>query len=199
MTPRTISLGLVQNPSSSTAYVPPTKKDLDILFQPMFYEYFQPSPSVVSHVLPVVAPLLADTTGTPLSTSIDQDAPSASTSPTSQETKSPIISQGVEEQIQETDNAQFDNNPFANIFTPEPSFEESSSHDIIPSHVHPSNQPFKHLSKWKTNYPLENVIGNPSRLVSIRRQLQIDAMWCYFDAFLTSVEPKNYKEALKES
>ncbi|GKC83871.1 retrovirus-related pol polyprotein from transposon TNT 1-94, partial [Tanacetum coccineum] len=24
-------------------------------------------------------------------------------------------------------------------------------------------------------------------------------MFCYFDAFLTSVEPKNYKEALKES
>nr|GEW33049.1 hypothetical protein [Tanacetum cinerariifolium] len=24
-------------------------------------------------------------------------------------------------------------------------------------------------------------------------------MWCYFDTFLTSVEPKNYKEALKES
>ncbi|GKA45328.1 hypothetical protein Tco_0738124 [Tanacetum coccineum] len=33
----------------------------------------------------------------------------------------------------------------------------------------------------------------------MRRQLQNDAMWCYFDAFLTSVEPKNYKEALKES
>ncbi|GJW59263.1 retrovirus-related pol polyprotein from transposon TNT 1-94 [Tanacetum coccineum] len=25
------------------------------------------------------------------------------------------------------------------------------------------------------------------------------AMWCYFDAFLTSVEPKNFKEAMLES
>ncbi|GJV11724.1 retrovirus-related pol polyprotein from transposon TNT 1-94 [Tanacetum coccineum] len=70
--------GLTQNPSPSTPYVPPTKKDWNIFFQPMFDEYFQPSPSFVSHVLPVVvAPIPADTTGTPLSTTLDQDAPSA--------------------------------------------------------------------------------------------------------------------------
>nr|GEX66324.1 hypothetical protein [Tanacetum cinerariifolium] len=32
--------------------------------------------------------------------------------------------------------------------------------------------------------------------VSTKKQLQTDTMWCYFDAFLTSVEPKNYKEAM---
>ncbi|GJS04195.1 hypothetical protein Tco_0320703 [Tanacetum coccineum] len=42
----------------------------------MFDEYFNPSSSVVSRGLPVVAPQAADTIGTPLSTSIDQDAPS---------------------------------------------------------------------------------------------------------------------------
>ncbi|GKF19765.1 hypothetical protein Tco_0068403, partial [Tanacetum coccineum] len=41
MTPGTISLGFAQNLSPSTPYVPPTKKDWDILFQPMFDEYFQ--------------------------------------------------------------------------------------------------------------------------------------------------------------
>ncbi|GJW47829.1 retrovirus-related pol polyprotein from transposon TNT 1-94 [Tanacetum coccineum] len=41
-----------------------------------------------------------------------------------------------------------------------------------------------------------NVIGDPSRSVSTRKQLEIDAMWCYFDAFLTSVEPKNFKQAM---
>ncbi|GJT64804.1 retrovirus-related pol polyprotein from transposon TNT 1-94 [Tanacetum coccineum] len=75
MTPGTISSGLAQNPSSSTAYVPPTKKYWDILFQPMFDEYFQPSPSVVSCVLLAEAPTPADTTSIPSSTSIDQDAP----------------------------------------------------------------------------------------------------------------------------
>ncbi|GJY19421.1 retrovirus-related pol polyprotein from transposon TNT 1-94 [Tanacetum coccineum] len=44
-----------------------------------------------------------------------------------------------------------------------------------------------------------NVISNPSRPISTRRQLEIDAMWCFFDAFLTSVKLKNYKEALLES
>ncbi|GJZ52556.1 hypothetical protein Tco_0607071 [Tanacetum coccineum] len=49
------------------------------------------------------------------------------------------------------------------------------------------------------DHPLANVIGNPSRPVSTRKQLETDAMWCYFDAFLTSVEPKNFKEAMLES
>ncbi|GJR19654.1 hypothetical protein Tco_0968181 [Tanacetum coccineum] len=40
--------------------------------------------------------------------------------------------------------------------------------------------------------------GDPSRSVSIRKQLETDAMWCYFDAFLTSVEPKNFKQAMTE-
>ncbi|GKG03274.1 hypothetical protein Tco_0310910, partial [Tanacetum coccineum] len=76
MTPRTISSGIVQNPHSPTPYVPPTKKDWDILFQSMFDEYFNPPPTVVSPVPTVIAPEPADLTGTPSSTSIDQDAPS---------------------------------------------------------------------------------------------------------------------------
>ncbi|GKD40443.1 retrovirus-related pol polyprotein from transposon TNT 1-94, partial [Tanacetum coccineum] len=162
-------IGLVQSLSSSTPYVPPTKKDWDILFQPMFDEYFQSSPSVVSHVLPAVALILGDTTGTPSSTTIDQDAPSASTSPTTHETQSLV--QVVEVQIQEPKNAQFDNDPFQYIFTPEPTSEESSSRNVIPSNLHPANQPFKHLRKWIKNHPLNNGI----------------------------LKPKNYKEALKES
>ncbi|GJS80798.1 hypothetical protein Tco_0730679 [Tanacetum coccineum] len=42
------------------------------------------------------------------------------------------------------------------------------------------------------------MIGNLSQLVSARKQLKTDAMWCYFDAFLTSVEPKNFKQAILE-
>nr|GFB31877.1 integrase, catalytic region, zinc finger, CCHC-type, peptidase aspartic, catalytic [Tanacetum cinerariifolium] len=36
MTPGTISLGLVRTTSSSTSYVPPSRNDWDLLFQPMF-------------------------------------------------------------------------------------------------------------------------------------------------------------------
>ncbi|GJU84637.1 retrovirus-related pol polyprotein from transposon TNT 1-94 [Tanacetum coccineum] len=60
----TISSVLVQNPPSSTPYVPPTKNNWDILFQPMFDEYFNPPPSVVSHGLPTVALQVSNTTGT---------------------------------------------------------------------------------------------------------------------------------------
>ncbi|GKB93558.1 retrovirus-related pol polyprotein from transposon TNT 1-94 [Tanacetum coccineum] len=42
------------------------------------------------------------------------------------------------------------------------------------------------------------MIRDPSRSISTRKQLQTDAIWCYFDAFLTSVEPKNFKQAMTE-
>ncbi|GJS56344.1 retrovirus-related pol polyprotein from transposon TNT 1-94 [Tanacetum coccineum] len=79
MTPGIISSGLVHNPPSTKPYVSPTKNDWDLLLQPMFDEYFNPPPSVVSQVPFVAAPRPADLTGSYLSTSIDQDAPSNST------------------------------------------------------------------------------------------------------------------------
>ncbi|GKD71213.1 integrase, catalytic region, zinc finger, CCHC-type containing protein [Tanacetum coccineum] len=97
MTPGTISSGLVQNPRSLTPPVPPTKNDWDLLFQPMFNEYFTPPSSVVSRRLPPIIPQAGNTTGTPLSTFVEQDAPAASTSSTTQETQSPVIHDGVEE------------------------------------------------------------------------------------------------------
>ncbi|GJX64370.1 retrovirus-related pol polyprotein from transposon TNT 1-94 [Tanacetum coccineum] len=63
---------------------------------------------------------------------------------------------------QETLNAQFDNDPFANTFNSDLSFEESTLRDVIESDLHPANQPFEHLSKWAKNHRLDNIIGNPS-------------------------------------
>ncbi|GKE30521.1 hypothetical protein Tco_1445905 [Tanacetum coccineum] len=80
-------------------------------------------------MLPVVFLIPADTTDTPSSTIVDPDAPSASTSLTTEETQAPVIHQCVEEQTQEYQNAQFDNDPFFNIFNPDPSSEESLSRD----------------------------------------------------------------------
>nr|GFD31428.1 retrovirus-related Pol polyprotein from transposon TNT 1-94 [Tanacetum cinerariifolium] len=42
MTPGTISSGLVYTNSSSTSYVPPSRNDWDLLFQPMFDELLNP-------------------------------------------------------------------------------------------------------------------------------------------------------------
>ncbi|GJR91679.1 hypothetical protein Tco_0215690 [Tanacetum coccineum] len=148
-----------------------------------------PPKSVVSPVPAIDAPRPTDPTSTPSSTYIDQDAPSASTLPT-QETQSPIIYEGVEEQLQPT---WFDNDPFQDILTFKPNSQKSSSN------VQPANPPFEHLDRWTKDHPLDNVIKNTSRRVSTRCQLQIDAVWCLFDAILTLVEPKNYKEAFLES
>nr|GFD13328.1 hypothetical protein [Tanacetum cinerariifolium] len=57
MTPATISSGLVPKPSSSTYYVPPTRKDWDLLFQPLFDELLNPPPSVDRQNAKVIAPL----------------------------------------------------------------------------------------------------------------------------------------------
>ncbi|GJY56271.1 hypothetical protein Tco_0455386 [Tanacetum coccineum] len=113
-----------------------------------------------------------------------------STSLTIQETQSLVNSEGVEEQLQPT---QLVDDPFLDILTSEPSSQESSSI------VQPANPPLEYINKWTKIHPLENVIGNPSRHVSTRKQLQTDVMWCFFNAFLTSVKPKNFKEALLES
>nr|GEX42931.1 retrovirus-related Pol polyprotein from transposon TNT 1-94 [Tanacetum cinerariifolium] len=51
---------------------------------------------------------------------------------------------------------------------------------------------------WTKDHPIANVIRDPSRSVSTRRQLETNAMWCYFDAFLILVEPKNFKQAMIE-
>nr|GEW21069.1 retrovirus-related Pol polyprotein from transposon TNT 1-94 [Tanacetum cinerariifolium] len=95
LTPGQISSGLVPNSVYVTPYVPPTNKDLEILFQPMFDEYLKP-PLVKRPVSPaqaVQAPV--NSAGTPLSTTIDQDAPSPSISPSSSALQSHSLHQGV--------------------------------------------------------------------------------------------------------
>ncbi|GKE53115.1 hypothetical protein Tco_1488271 [Tanacetum coccineum] len=97
LTPRYISSGLVQNLVSPTPYVSPSKKDYEIMFEPLFDEYFNPSPHVVSLDLVVVtAPRAVDLVSSPSSTTIDQDVPYVSTSLTNQEIQSQVIHQGVE-------------------------------------------------------------------------------------------------------
>ncbi|GJR97868.1 retrovirus-related pol polyprotein from transposon TNT 1-94 [Tanacetum coccineum] len=77
--------------------------------------------------------------------------------------------------------------------SPQDSTSQGSSSNVIQIHTS-----FEHLGRWTKDYPIANVIGDPSRSVSSRKQLETDAMWCYFDVFLTSVEPKNFKQAMTE-
>ncbi|GJW83838.1 retrovirus-related pol polyprotein from transposon TNT 1-94 [Tanacetum coccineum] len=49
------------------------------------------------------------------------------------------------------------------------------------------------------HHPLDNITGELKRPVSTRLQLHEHAIFCYYDAFLSSVEPKTYKDALTQS
>nr|GFC50878.1 hypothetical protein [Tanacetum cinerariifolium] len=102
MTPGTISLGLVQKSFPSASYVPPLRNDWDLLFQPLFDELLNPPPSVVNQAAEVIAPIAevipqvdADSTGSPSSITVDQDAPLPSKSPTPTEIQSSVILQDV--------------------------------------------------------------------------------------------------------
>nr|GEU34851.1 integrase, catalytic region, zinc finger, CCHC-type, peptidase aspartic, catalytic [Tanacetum cinerariifolium] len=78
------------------------------------------------------------------------------------------------------------------------SFHEDSTSQGSSSNVRPFHTLFELIGRWTKDHLIENVIKDPSRSVSIRKQLETDAMWCYFDAFLTFVEPKNFKQAMTE-
>ncbi|GKB15959.1 retrovirus-related pol polyprotein from transposon TNT 1-94 [Tanacetum coccineum] len=206
MTPVTISSGLVPNPPSSTPFVPPSRSDWDLLFQPMFDESLNPppyvdlqAPEVIAPIPEVVAHEHAVSTSSPSSTTVDQDAPSPSNSHTTQETQTPIISHDVEEDNHDIEVAHMGNDPYFGIPIPEVTSDQSSSSDVIHTIVPPDHQVSEHNSKWTKDHPLENIIGALDRPVSTRLQLHEQALFCYYDAFLTSVEPKNYKEALTQA
>ncbi|GKC97054.1 putative ribonuclease H-like domain-containing protein, partial [Tanacetum coccineum] len=206
MNPATISSGLVPNPPPSTLFVPPSRTDWDILFQPLFDELLnppssvdRPSPEVIAPIAKVVAPKPVVSTGSPSSIIVDQDAPSPSNSQKTPKTQSPVISNDVEEENHDLDVAHMNNDPFFGIPIPKNNSEASSSSDVIQTIVHTTGPNSEHVTKWTKDHPLDNIIGELERHVSTRLQLHEQALFCYYDAFLTSVEPKNYKDALTQA
>ncbi|GKA61538.1 retrovirus-related pol polyprotein from transposon TNT 1-94 [Tanacetum coccineum] len=196
-----ISSGLIPNPVPATPYVPPTNKELEILFQPMFDEFLEHHRVERLVSLALAVPVLVNSAGTPYSTTIDQDAPSLSHSPSSSALQSPSSQQGVvagSTIIEDNPFAPVDNDPFVNVFVVEPSSKASSSRDVSSVESTHVTQSHHHLKKWCKDHPLDNVIGNPSRPVSTRKQLSTDALWCLYNSVLSKVEPKNFKSAITE-
>nr|GFA09439.1 integrase, catalytic region, zinc finger, CCHC-type, peptidase aspartic, catalytic [Tanacetum cinerariifolium] len=165
----------------------------------MFDENLEP-PRIKRPVSPTSAVQVpVNSAGTPSSTTIDQEAPSLSHSPSSSALQSPSLHQGIAaESTMMEDNlvAPVDNNPFINVFSSEPSSDASSSRDVSLAESTYVFQTLHYLGKWSKDHPLNNVIGNPSRPVSTRKQLATDALWCLYNFILSKVEPKNYKSEL---
>ncbi|GJZ11368.1 retrovirus-related pol polyprotein from transposon TNT 1-94 [Tanacetum coccineum] len=168
--PGQISLGLVPNLVHAAPYVPPTNKELEILFQLMFDEYLEPS-RVERPISPALAvPVPVNSAGVAVGSTIFEDNPFA-----------PV-----------------DNNPFVNVFAPEPSSEASSSEDVSSTESTYVTQTHHHLGKWSKDHPLDNIICNPSRQVSTRKQLATDTLWYLYNSVLSKVKPKNFKSAITE-
>ncbi|GKD67312.1 hypothetical protein Tco_1309420 [Tanacetum coccineum] len=91
------------------------------------------------------------------------------------------------------------NDPYFGIPIPETVSKGSSSSNVIPTTVHSDAPISEHLSKWTKYHLLQNIIGELFKTISIRLQLHEQALFCYYDAFLTLVEPKTYKDALTHS
>ncbi|GKE96308.1 hypothetical protein Tco_1581163, partial [Tanacetum coccineum] len=110
MTPATNSSRLILNPPPSTTFVPPSRSDWDTLFQPLCDGLHTPppnvdlpAPEVIDLIVELVALEPADSTGSPSSTTVDQDAPFASNSQSITETQSLIISNDVEKDDHDLD------------------------------------------------------------------------------------------------
>nr|GEX21224.1 hypothetical protein [Tanacetum cinerariifolium] len=153
-------------------------RSIDLLFQPLFDELLTPPPSVDPPAPEVISPIdevvpleLAESTGLPSSTTVDQDTPSPSKSQTTPKTQPPVIPHDVEDDNHDIEVAHMGNYSLFGMPIPEVTSDQSSSTDSI-----------------HTVVP-----------VSTRLQLHKQALVYYYDAFLTSVEPKTYKDALTQS
>ncbi|GKB44802.1 hypothetical protein Tco_0889744 [Tanacetum coccineum] len=165
------------NPPPSTLFVPPLRTDCDLLFQPLFDELLNPPSSVDCPALEVIVPIAkvvtldpAASTGSPSSTTVDQDAPSPSNSQTTPKTQYPVISNNVEEENHDLDILHMNNNPFFGIPIPENDSEASSSLDVIPTIVHTAAPNSEHVTKWTKDHPLDNIIGKLERPIEAMQE-----------------------------
>ncbi|GJT75859.1 retrovirus-related pol polyprotein from transposon TNT 1-94 [Tanacetum coccineum] len=150
MTPATITSGLVPNPHPST---------------PVDH----PAPEVIAPSNEVIAPVLGDSTGSPSSTTVDQDASSLSNSQTTPKTEPPVIPNDVEEDNHDIEVAHMGNDPYFGVPILEIPSDQSSSSDSIHTIMHPDHQISEHNSKWTKDHPLENIIAMQEELNEFER------------------------------
>nr|GEX74732.1 hypothetical protein [Tanacetum cinerariifolium] len=77
-----------------------------------------------------------------------------------------------------------------------PSTSAPSTHTNVHAKENTDNQAEEGEHK---DHPLEQVLGNPSRLVQTRRQLATDPKMCMYALTVSTAEPKNTKEAMADS
>ncbi|GJW08528.1 retrovirus-related pol polyprotein from transposon TNT 1-94 [Tanacetum coccineum] len=136
----------LQNVSPSADTTVPSQQELDLLFGPLYDEFFNDGDSRVNK------------SSSPTDNSAPQDThPSTNIQPTS-EPSTPTNANAEENNDHQ---AEF-TNPFC---TPVQEIAESSSRNIGNSNVHTFNQPQDSEYRWTKDHPLTQVRGNPSSLL----------------------------------
>ncbi|GJS77413.1 integrase, catalytic region, zinc finger, CCHC-type containing protein, partial [Tanacetum coccineum] len=166
----------------------PSKEDLDNLFGPMYEEYFEKRSSEVS----------IKSTAQQVHNNKDSPSTSSIIVTSSKEQTSPILINKADELNQE-DFTEFDGNT---LFTPYDALNfdqvESSTIALDPSNMQEFHQvqPSTHI--WTKSHPLEQVIGDPSKLVMTQNRLQTDSKLCMYALTVNTFEPKNIKQAMSD-
>nr|GFA72241.1 integrase, catalytic region, zinc finger, CCHC-type, peptidase aspartic, catalytic [Tanacetum cinerariifolium] len=151
---------------------PRLNSELDLLFEAMYDDYIGGQPSATARTVPPAQEPQVRQSST-VSTTIADTAP-IPTNSSSLTTNIPISSQDVDEL---NPNAMVDGNTFVNLFA-------NSSTSAAASSSH------------QNDHPLEQVIGEPSRPILTRNQLQSDGDMCMYALSVSTMEPKNVKEAM---
>nr|GFA74332.1 retrovirus-related Pol polyprotein from transposon TNT 1-94 [Tanacetum cinerariifolium] len=173
-----------------------TACELDLLFEAMYDDYFGGQPSAnVENVPTAQEPQVRQTSTASTSSADNVPIP---TNSSSHATNIPIPSQDIDEL---NPNAMVDGNTFVNPFSISSTCAaqaSSSSQNVDPSNMHTFYQPYPHEFQWTKDHPLEQVIGEPSRPVLTRNQLRSDGDMCIYALTISTMEPKNVKEALTD-
>ncbi|GKE83951.1 retrovirus-related pol polyprotein from transposon TNT 1-94, partial [Tanacetum coccineum] len=103
------------------------------------------------------------------------------------------------DEFNQEDSAEFDGNAQFVPYNP-PSREEieSSTTALVPSNVQNFHQiqPSTHI--WIKDHPLDQVIGDPSKPIMTRQRLHTDYEVYMYALTVSTIEPKNIKEALAD-
>ncbi|GJY80457.1 retrovirus-related pol polyprotein from transposon TNT 1-94 [Tanacetum coccineum] len=135
----------------------PSKQELDLLFGPLYDEFFNAGTSSVNK------------SSSPSDNSTQQDTLPTMNIQSSTERTTPTNVNAEENNDNQAANTQFQQDEFINHFcTPAQEFVESSSCNIDISNMHTFYQPHNSKYRWTKDHPLEQVHGNPSKPVQTR-------------------------------
>nr|GEZ32839.1 retrovirus-related Pol polyprotein from transposon TNT 1-94 [Tanacetum cinerariifolium] len=184
----------------------------DILFDLLHNEYLGCRPSKAPRII-LAAPVLQNLQAPTASMSFQDSAPAPTNS-----SNTPVSSHNVDTPSQQhaqqqrnftpspttsaTDNVpnvEFEGDLFVNPFgTPSTESVVSSTQYVDPLNMRTFYQPYPYDYQWTKDHPIEQVIGEPSRLVLTRNQLKTDGDMCIYALTVSIMEPKSVKEALTD-